>query len=66
VLQLLVTANVAPSSLIIFTLMMEAIGFSETQVLARAIWRNIPEYVILHCHRREDLKSYIAFTGCAL
>jgi hypothetical protein len=33
VLQLLVTANVIPSSLILFALMMEEIRFSETSVL---------------------------------
>jgi hypothetical protein len=27
---------------------------------------NIPEDDILHSHRRGNLKSYIAFTGCAL
>jgi hypothetical protein len=32
-------------------------------VLTRATWRNIPEDTILHSHRRENLKSYIAF-GC--
>jgi hypothetical protein len=26
----------------------------------------IPEDDILHSHRRENLKSYIALTGCAL
>jgi hypothetical protein len=35
-------------------------------VLAGAILRNIPEDVILHSHRRENLKSYIALTGWAL
>jgi hypothetical protein len=29
-------------------------------------WRNIPEDGILHSHRREHLKSYIALSGWAL
>jgi hypothetical protein len=29
-------------------------------VLTKATWRNIPEDDILHSHRRENLKSYIA------
>jgi hypothetical protein len=46
--------------------MMEALRSSETSVLTTATWRNIPEDVILHSHRRETLKSYIALTGWAL
>jgi hypothetical protein len=59
VLQLLVTANVVPSSLILFILMMEAIGFFETSILIRATRYHIPEDDILHSHRRGNLKSYI-------
>jgi hypothetical protein len=60
------TANVAPSSLILFTLMMEAILFSETSVLTRVTQRHISEDDVLHSRRCENLKSYIALTGWAL
>jgi hypothetical protein len=55
-----------PSSSVLVTLMMEVICFSETSVLTGASRRNIPEDGILHSHRCEDLKSYIALTGWAL
>jgi hypothetical protein len=42
VCRLLVMADV-PSSPILVTLMMEALHSSETSVLTRATWRNIPE-----------------------
>jgi hypothetical protein len=48
------------------TLMMEALGSSETLVLTRATRRNIPEDGILHSHCRENLKSYIPLTGWTL
>jgi hypothetical protein len=41
--RLLVRANVVPSSPILATLVMEALISSETSVLTRAKWRNIPE-----------------------
>jgi hypothetical protein len=63
---LLVTASVVPSSLILVTLMKEALSSSETSVLTGATWRNIPEDDILHSHCRENLKSYIALTGWTL
>jgi hypothetical protein len=50
---------VVPSSPILVTLMMGALRYSETSVLKRATWRNIPEDGILHNRRRENLKSYI-------
>jgi hypothetical protein len=45
--RLLVTANVVLSSPILVALMVEALRSSETLVLARAAWRNIPEVGIL-------------------
>jgi hypothetical protein len=65
-LPLVLPASVVPSSLILFTLMTEAKRSSVVSVLSRTTGRHIPEDGILLIHRRENLKSYIALTGCAL
>jgi hypothetical protein len=66
VLQLIDTANVLRTSLILVSLMMEAMSFSNTSVFTGATRRQIQEDDILHSRRRENLKSYIALTGWTL
>jgi hypothetical protein len=39
-------------------ILMEALCSSETSVLTRVTWRNIPEDGILHSHRCENLKPF--------
>jgi hypothetical protein len=63
VLWFLVNASVAPTLQIVTNLIMEAICSSETSVLTRVTRRDIAENGILHIHRRERIKSYIALTG---
>jgi hypothetical protein len=61
--QLLVTANVVPTSPILINMMMQARGFSETSVLTRTTRHyHIPEYSILHCYQRENINTYIYAT----
>jgi hypothetical protein len=61
VLELLATADIVHISLILFTLVMEAIRSSETSILTRATQRSIPEDGILQSYRRENSKSYMKF-----
>jgi hypothetical protein len=61
-----VSEECVPSSLIVFTLMMDATCSSETSIFTRDRRCHIPKDGILHCHSRENPKSYIALTGWAL
>jgi hypothetical protein len=57
VLQLLVTANIVPSSPILVTPMTKVISFSKMSVLTRTKRRHIQKYGIFHSHRRENINS---------
>jgi hypothetical protein len=39
--------------------MIHHVALVRTDILTRAMWRNIPEDAILYSHRRENLKSYM-------
>jgi hypothetical protein len=64
--ELVVTVNFVPDSLILSAVRMEAIRSSQTSIITTATRRDIPEDSILHSHRCENFKSYIALTGWAL
>jgi hypothetical protein len=66
-LWLLVTANSVSSSQILLTLMMEAIRSSETSVLTRAKWPNIPENGTLNETNVANYSTYfLTFIGSLL
>jgi hypothetical protein len=48
--------------MILVTLMIEVLCYSETSVLTRATLRNIPKDTFLHSHHSENLKSYVFST----
>jgi hypothetical protein len=62
--RLIVIASVVLTSQILIILIMEELSSSETSVLIRATWRNIPENTILHSHLRQNLKSYKIIYVC--
>jgi hypothetical protein len=61
--ELTVTANVVPSWLILFTLIMQTIVPPKRPFLQEATRRHIPEGGILHTHSNEKLKSHMIWNG---
>jgi hypothetical protein len=58
ILWLLVNAIIPSSPILVTLMMMEVICSSETLVLTRATWHNIPQDDILHSHHCKNFKSY--------
>jgi hypothetical protein len=56
---MLVTADVIPSSLILSTLMMEAIRSSQTVILTRATRHHMPEHGIRHLQKLFEIVRYL-------
>jgi hypothetical protein len=52
--------------MMMMVVVMERYITPKDRFLTRATRRHIPEDDILHIHRRENLKSYIALTGWTL
>jgi hypothetical protein len=65
-IHLIITFRHGPRSLNLFSLKMEVKRSSETSVFTKATKRHVSKDCILHCHRRESLRCYIALTGWAL
>jgi hypothetical protein len=57
-----ITPSLFGPNILLSTLFSDTISQEEYRLLVR----NIPEDDILHSHRRENLKSYIALTGWTL
>jgi hypothetical protein len=62
VLQLVVIANVVPGSLILYTLIVETIYFSETSVLTKATWCHIIAYGILRKQKKFPIRCVFYYS----